>query len=295
MKMVFGILPPLVFVVTALAQPNPRPVSPASEPGDYSIQERGPHHRVWSRLTWETNQLGKAVARTNSYVELTTGLHYADADSSEWRESDPSFELTEEGYAVATKCQHQVIISPNLNSLDGVVVDLRTPDGQQLRSGIAGLNLFDPVSGRSLQVAAVRDSVGTLVSSNEIVWFDAFDGLKGDVRVRNERGQFHQDVLLREKLSATQLAALGFDAETVRIEVWTEFLEAPDPVEQRLVLKTETNATVRATMVEPDEVDHVLKFGSAMAIGPGSAFIEAEPHKATRVFKQWHQASDTPP
>ena len=97
---------------------------------------------------------------------------------------------------------------------------------------------------------------------------------------------------MREKFSANQLAALGFDAETVRIEVWTEFFGPPDPVEQRLVLKTETNATVRATMVDPDEVDHVLKFGSAMEIGPGSAFIEAEPHRATRVFKQWHQTGD---
>lgn len=253
------------------------------------MTERGPDHSVWSKVSWETNHIGELVPRTNSYVELASGLHYRDPNSQEWRASDPSFELTSEGYAVARRCQHQVIISPNLNRPDGIVVDLQTPDGLRLRSGIVGLNLFDPVSGKSLQIAAVRDVVGTQVASNEIVWFDAFDGLKADVRVRNERGQFHQDVLLREKLSGTQLASLGFDANTVRMEVWTEFLEAPEPVEQPIVFKTETNAAVRASMADPDEVDHVLKFGSDMQIGPGSAFIEGEPDKTTRVFKQWQE------
>ena len=253
------------------------------------MTERGAHYRVWSKVSSQTNPLGELEPRTNSYVELTTGLHFRDPVSGEWVESDPSFELTPESFAVARRCQHQVIISPNLNSPDGIVVDLQTPDGQRLRSGIAGLNLFDPVSGKSLQIAVVRNTGGTLVSSNEVVWFDAFDGLEADVRVRNERGQFHQDVLLREKLSANQLTSLGFNADTVRLEVWTEFVEAPEPVAQRIVLKTETNAALRATMVEPDEVDDVLKFGNEMQIGRGSAFIEDEPARATRVFKQWQE------
>lgn len=219
---ILGILLPPGFVFTVVAQDSARPldpVSPVNSSSDYTVVERGPHHRVWEKLSYETNALGTVLTHTNAYTELTTGLHYRDPASGEWKESDPSFELTEEGYAVARKCQHQVIVSPNLNSSGGVVVDLQMPDGQRLRSGIVGLNLFDPASGKSLQIAAVRDVVGTQVSSNEIVWFDAFEGLKADVRVRNERGQFHQDVLLREKLSARQLASLGFDANTVRLEV----------------------------------------------------------------------------
>jgi len=255
------------------------------------VSGQGPHHRVWSKRSEETNWLGQLVARTNSFVELTTGLHYWDADSNEWRDSDPSFELTAEGYAVARHCQHQVIVSPNLNSADGVAVDLQTPDGQRLRSGIVGLNLFDPVSGKSLQVAAVRNVTGTLVSSNEIVWSDAFDGLRADVRVRNERGQFHQDLLLKEKLSAAAVAKLGFNTNTVRLEVWTEFVEAPTPTEQRLSLGTQTNAGPGARMLDPREADPVLKFGNAMEIGAGTAFIEAEPAKTTRVFKEWRQSA----
>lgn len=165
--------------------------------GDYSVTERGPHHRTWSSQSRETNHLGKLVVWTNSYVELATGLHYRDAETGQWLESNPGFELANDGFAVARRGQHQVIVAPNLNTPEGVI-DLQSPDGKRLRSGILGLNLFDPVSGKSLQIAAVHDVAGTQVSSNAIVWFDAFDGLRADVRVRNERGEFHQDVLLRE-------------------------------------------------------------------------------------------------
>ena len=250
------------------------------------VTERGPHHRVWSKSSWDTNMTERVMA-LNSYTELATGLHYWDPLASQWRESDPSFEFDDQGYAFARHCQHQVIISPNLNSSDGVVVDLQTPDGQRLRSGLVGLNLFDPASGKSLQIAAVRDVTGTLVSSNEIVWADAFEGLKADVRVRNEPAGFHQDVLLREKLSADALTKLGFDPDTVRLEVWTEFVQAPVPVEQPMGLTTLTNTGPAA--LPPDEADPVLQFGSTMEMDAGQAFIEAEPMNRVRVFKQWRQ------
>jgi uncharacterized delta-60 repeat protein len=223
-----------------------------------------------------------------AYVELAAGLHFRN-ESGEWQESDPAFELTSDGYAVARRGQHQVIVSPNLNSAEGVI-DMQTPDGKRLRSGIIGLNLFDPVSGKSLQVSSVRSVVGTQISPTEIIWFDAFEGLKADVRVRNERGTFHQDVLLREKLSNEQLAALGFDPETVRIEVWTEFLEAPAPGISTRVIKTETNATRRAAMAEPDQVDQRVELGMMrMEFGSGRAFAEPGPDKSARISKEWKE------
>ncbi len=282
----------LLFLSLSLgAQTTPlSPVGGAQREEAYRVTDRGPHHRVWTKVRWETNQIGRLVAETNSYVELATGLHFRDRDlvSDQWQESDPSFELTKDGYAVARNCQHQVIISPNLNPPDGIVVDLQMSDGQRLRSGIVGLNLFDPDTDQSLQIAAVRDSVGTLVSSNEVVWSDAFEGLKADVRIRNERGQFHQDVILREKLSVEQLRRLGFNPRTARVEIWTEFLDAPTPSIQRTLLKTKATADQRAALAEPDEADESVDFGP-MQIGPGSGFIETEPDKSTRIFKQWYQ------
>lgn len=257
---------------------------------DVHVTDRGPHHRVWSKVVWETNQVRGLIARTNSYVELANGLHYTNSASGQLEESNPGFEITADGYAVARRCQHQVVVSPNLNPEDGVVIDLQMPDGQRLRSGVIGLNLFDPKSGRSRQVGMIRDVVGTLVSSNQIVWPDAFEGLRADVRVRNERGEFHQDVLLRERLSASQLEQLGFDAATVRLEVWSEFQEAPLAAIETVVIRSETNETVRAQMLEPDQVDQRLDFGAMrMDAGSGKAFVEPESGNAVRILKEWKE------
>lgn len=257
---------------------------------DVHVTDRGPHHRVWSKVVWETNQVRGLIARTNSYVELANGLHYTNSASGRLEESNPGFEITADGYAVARRCQHQVVVAPNLNPEDGVVIDLQMPDGQRLRSGVLGLNLFDPKSGRSRQVGMIRDVVGTLVSSNQIVWPDAFEGLRAEVRVRNERGEFHQDVLLRERLSAAQLEQLGFDAATVRLEVWTEFQEAPPPGIETVVVRSETDPSVRAQMLEPDQVDQRLDFGAMrMDAGSGKAFVEPESGNAVRILKEWKE------
>jgi hypothetical protein len=57
-------------------------ISTASE-ADYSVVERGPHHRVWAKVTWQTDASGRITARTNSYTELTSGMHYQDPKSGQ--------------------------------------------------------------------------------------------------------------------------------------------------------------------------------------------------------------------
>lgn len=111
-----------------------------------------------------------------------------------------------------------------------------------------------------------------------------------DVRVRNERGEFHQDVLLRERLTPAQLRELGFDASTARLEVWTEFQEAPAPAIQTAVVRCETNATVRARMAEPDLLDQRLDFGvMRMDLHSGKAFAEPALENPARVLKEWKE------
>src|SRR2546425_3085210 len=51
------------------------PVALGDTKSAYRIAERGPHHRVWQRVTAETNPLGRVHYRTNSYTELATGMH----------------------------------------------------------------------------------------------------------------------------------------------------------------------------------------------------------------------------
>ncbi len=269
-------------VATAL---NPQTATPAGVP---VVVDIGPHHRVW-----QTTRVDEA-GRTNvsSFTELATGLNFLNRETGLFEASDERFEITGDGFAVARRGQHSVILAPNLNTAEGAI-DFQTPDGQRMRSGIIGLNLFDPVSGRSLQIASVTNSIGEQTAPNEITYFDAFDTIRASVRIKNERGQFHQDVLLQERLSPEHLAALGFDAKTVRLEVWTAFYESPTPSIHAVVLKAETNAVLRATMVEPDEVDQILNFGGDMQMPTGRAFMDgADGGKDVRVFKQWMQTPD---
>ena len=43
-----------------------------SEEVSYTVALRSAHETVWQRVLWETNQLGRAVARTHQFVELAS-------------------------------------------------------------------------------------------------------------------------------------------------------------------------------------------------------------------------------
>src|SRR5205823_8219684 len=50
-------------------------IAQQSTPGtNYSVIQRGPHAKVWQRVTWQTNA-GRAFAITNKYTQLATGMH----------------------------------------------------------------------------------------------------------------------------------------------------------------------------------------------------------------------------
>ncbi len=286
----FLALPYTVLLAQTPTAPPVLPTArPAGQPPDYSVIERGPHHRVMASVTWTTNAAGRVLAHTNSYTELQTAMSVQNPDTGQWQDSSPDFEITPDGHAVAAHCQHRVIVAPGLLAPEGLV-DLVMPGGTvRLRSAVLGLNLFDPVSGKSLQIAGARECAGRQTAPNAITFFDAFEGLKADVRLRNEVGQFHQEVLLKEKLSPEQLERLGFDARTARLEVWTEFLAPPSPSVRTVLLQAETNAVLRATMTEPDTLDQFLGWGT-MRMTRGKTFVEGQEGRSAVVFKQWLQS-----
>ncbi|HWY76086.1 MAG TPA: hypothetical protein VN281_10745, partial [Verrucomicrobiae bacterium] len=52
--------------------PVPAPASQPVEVSPYAIAQRGLNQRVWQRITVQTNNLSRAVYRTNSYIELAS-------------------------------------------------------------------------------------------------------------------------------------------------------------------------------------------------------------------------------
>jgi hypothetical protein len=226
---------------------------------------------------------------TNSYTELQSGLGIPDPTTGRYHESSPNFSILANGYAVATNCAAPVMVGPNLNDASGLIT-LQMPDGAgTIRASILGLNLFDSASGKSLQVSSVKNCAGVQTAPNEITFFDAFQGLRADVRIRNERARFHQEVLLKEQLTPDQLAKLGFpDSTYLKLEAWTEFFVNQQPTVQPVTLYSQASPDV--AMAEPDVVDDAISFPT-LSFGQGLAFAAPGDGESVGVFKQWMQTS----
>ena len=193
----------------------------APAPTPFQITKREGNKRVWERTVYETGPGGKVFAEKHSYTELGTGLCYKDANGN-WADSKEVIEAWPQG-AIARQGPYQVIFANNLNSTGAI--DQQTPDGKRLRSNILGLGYYDRASGQSVVIAEVQDSQGELISANQVLYPNAFTGVKADVRYTYKKGSFEQDVILREQPPTPE--SVGLNSETTEIEVLTEFIDPP--------------------------------------------------------------------
>ena len=248
------------------------------DPTPYTVQERALNHRIMSRVIQTTDAEGKTITKTNSYTELATGLHYL--QDGKLLESKAEITLLPQGGASATQGQHKAYFPANLN---GGVIDLVMPDGRELKSQVRGLGYYDKATGKNVILAEVRDTEGTLYPPNVIVYENAFNGVRADVRYTYRRSGFEQDVILREQPPTPK--QLGLDPETTRLEVMTEFIESPTPSKRTVGVESKASGA-----------DQSLHFG-AMTIVRGRAFSIGEPSRTNRpvsVSKSWEQIEGRP-
>jgi len=205
---------------TAAGQQTKSPTLP--EPTAYRVVDLGANHRVWQRETYEAGPGGQVMTHVHTYNELASGLNYQDANG-QWQESEELIEAFAAG-AVARKGAYQVIFADNLNSAGSI--DMQTTDGKRLRSNILGLMYVDTSTGDAALIAGVQDSAGELISSNQVLYPNAFDGVKADVQYTYKRGSFEQDVILREQPPLPD--AFGMNPDTTELEVMTEFIDPPN-------------------------------------------------------------------
>src|SRR5581483_11754068 len=252
-----------------------RPAPRRSDLPAFVVGERGPHHRVWHAVQQQTNEFGDVVVVTNqAYVELGGGMHYRNA-RGEWIEADETIEILPNGGAAARHGPHRVFFSGNLNTPGAIV--LETPDGKRMRSHVLGLSYFDAASGKSVLIAEVKASDGQLYPPNVVVYPDAFEGLKADVRYTYRKGSFEQDVILRERPPSPQV--WGLDPATTRLQVLTEFLDPPQPEKHASRLERRRGSAT----------DELLDFGE-MKMGRGKAFSLGDREAAAgeiSVAKKW--------
>ena len=239
-----------LFISSGLAQDaTAAQTSSKIDPTPYTVQERALNHRVMSRVIQTTDADGKSITKTNSYTELATGLHYL--QDGKLVESKAEITLLPQGGAAATQGQHKAYFPANLN---GGVIDLVMPDGRELKSQIRGLGYYDKASGKNVILAEVRDTEGTLYPPNVLVYENAFNGVRADVRYSYTRYGFEQDIIFREPIVAPD--KFGLNPETTRIETLTEFIESPTT--KKSVSTTSTIKIAIADVSLPIGEDHIL-------------------------------------
>ena len=232
------------------------------------VIERGAHHATWETVRELADPLtGETVSVTNSYVQLESGLHFQDA-KGEWLEASDQIEIVS-GHAVAKQGQHQARWAANINTFGAI--ELWTPEGELARSHVLGLAFYDPTTGESSMIAEIKDSIG-VVTGNQVIYEDAFDGVVADLRYTYTKAGFVQDVILREQLPDP--VELGFDPATVQVQVLTEFVELPAVTRETVdaaLLSARTNQLSEAVSAARYAQDGDLRLGT-MTMNQGRAF-----------------------
>ena len=240
------------------AKPGSRQELKLPPPTPFRIVGLGANNRLWQRESYEPAPDGKVVTRVHRYVELATGLHYRN-EQGEWMESKEEIEAFAGG-AIARHGQYQVIFANNLNTAGAI--DQRTPEGKRLRSNILGLAYSDRSTGQSVLIAQIQDSEGELIAGNQVLYRNAFEGVKADIRYTYKRGSFEQDVLILEQLATPE--SYGMKSETTDLEVITEFIAPP---KETITVQTQPRNAL---------ADEKVSWG-VMRLGRGQAFEFGEP------------------
>ena len=219
--------------------------------------EVGPNYNLWNG-----NGTG-SPGHTHRLMEIGSGMHYW--DGNQWSDSEAVFTPTTNGF-VANKVQDKVMLQGDL-SIEGAV-NVVTLNGLRLSSTPVGIALYDPVSGNEQVIATITNSTGVLISSNQVFYPDCFNGgVCADMVYTLEKGSFSQDVVFKGRMDPTEF---GFPTNS-RIQILTEFYQAPAPISMSRPLYVETNQAVRLKKVSPDLVDQVLSFDE-FVIGTGNAY-----------------------
>ena len=232
-------------------------------PTPYAITTQDGNSRVWERTTYEKAADGSVVATKHDYTEIQSGLNYKDPATGQWTPSKEEIDIQPgiDG-ASATQGQHQSYFPGDI--FQGMIKEV-TPDGLQLQSRPVGLFFADDTN--SILIGILTNSVGELVSSNQIIYPNAFEGADASIRYTYRKSGFEQDVIVQTQLPDP--AALGLDPAKTRLGMLTVFFNTNDPV-----------ATPGPVDAADGLKDWTLTFGS-MTMGPGRAFAIGDTEPST--------------
>jgi hypothetical protein len=253
----------IIFALCCAALPSFAQTSPAvgasspvavPAPTSFAVVERGGNHRVWERLVYEISPSGRIVAKPHRYTELATGMYFKRDGRGEWLETTEQIQLLSDGSAAAVNGPHQVYFPADLYQ---GAIRVVTPDGKTLRSRPMGIAYSDGVT--NVLIAELKSSVGQILTTkNQILYPDAFTDITCDIVATYRKSGFECDLVFRQRPPSP--ADYGLDPAKTRIQLLTEFFDAPAPTPKAAFAN-------RADRLS----DRVIDFG-ALKIGPGKAF-----------------------
>ena len=235
----------------------------------YTIVSNDANSRVWQRQTLSQTPSGQTVTNTQHYTELATGLNYKDANG-QWTESKQEITITPQGGAEAIQGQHKVYFPPDIYNAQLEVV---TPDGRHLRSRPLCLSYDD--GNKTVLIAQIKHSIGELISSNQVMYPDAFTDFKADLLCTYRKSGFECDVIFREQPPTPE--TYGLDSTACTLQLFTEFFNTQDPEQIDGLVDWDYGL-----------LDSTLKFGS-LNMGHGKAFATstAGASGSSPVYKTW--------
>lgn len=238
----------------------------------YAVTFSDGNSRVWKRTTFEKSHSGQWIPHLHSFTELATGLNHQNPQTGEWLESKDEINIMADGTAAATNGQQSVYFPANIYS---GFVELVTPDGEHLKSRPMGISYFDGTN--SVLIAELTNSVGQLVSSNQVIYTNAFTDFEADLVMTYRKSGFEADLVIRSQPPAPEV--FGLSSQHCRMELLTEFFDTPDPIQ-----------TPAAASSIGGLGDTTLQFGRMRMIR-GKAFAIGNPKTAIPVSKTWEQMS----
>ena len=255
----------LISIGVCYGQNNLQSREPQKRDTDYAITSKDGNSQVWEKTEYEPSADGKQIPHVHRYTELATGLNYL--KDGQWTASKEEIQVLPDGGAAAVQGQHQVYFPGNIYQGE---IELITPDGKHVKSRPMGLSYDDGQN--TVLIAELKDSVGYLVSSNQIVYPDAFTDFKADLRYTYTKAGFEQDIILREQPPVP--ATFNMNPDETHLQLLTEFFDAEEPTAQRA-----------------EDTDTQLSFGQ-MTMVRGKAFsTDNTSAKGIPVSKSWQKLS----
>jgi hypothetical protein len=245
-----GVLAVIIFSAGQVVHAQPSVV-------DYSVVARGPHDRVWAKVTPQADQAGAKTFITNSFTEVATYMHFW--QDGIWQESRDLIELTKSGGAEAVHGAWKAYFPANLNSTEGIT--LSSVSNRLFRIRPLGLFYYDSSTGKAAKLGTLKDCQAMLVPPNRVVYSDALDGIKADLRVTYTKAMIESDLILLQQPNPPEF--YGMNPSSTKLELWHEWDGA---------------SSIRNTPVvlaDNDFTDTITDFGDVL-FAAGRAFMSAD-------------------